>query len=81
MGWLRPLFVLYVAANMLACAVVFWPWALPRETVSGLLGRYAESNAVARYAAAVVDLLYWWHPDHCRDIARIEAEARRTLYP
>lgn len=78
---MRALFVLYVAANMLLCALLFSPWALPRETVSGLLGRYSGTNALARIGAACVNLLYWWHPDHCRDIARIEAEARKVLYP
>lgn len=77
----RWLFVLYVALNMLLCAALFAPWALPRETVSGLLGRYAEAHVLARIAAACVDLVYWWHPDHCRDIARIEARAREVLYP
>jgi hypothetical protein len=66
---------------MLVCAVLFAPWALPRETVSGLLGRYAPTNRLAQLGAWVVDRIYYWHPAHCWDIARIEAEARKVLYP
>lgn len=78
--------MVYVAANMVVCAVVFLPWALPRETVSGLLGRWktSERGLKRRFAvpaAWVVDRIYFWEPDHCAEVYRMEAEAREALYP
>ena len=79
-------FIVYVSVNMLVCTVVFLPWALPRETVSGLLGRWmVGENVWQRRVAAplswLVDRLYFWEPDHCAEVARMEADARRALYP
>jgi hypothetical protein len=90
MGILRKvlcqLFVLYVAANMAVCAVLFAPFALPRETVSGLLGRWKSRRSGLRkafgtFGAAVVDRIYCWEPDHCNQVYLIEAKARAVLYP
>lgn len=87
---LRPvlcqLFVVYVAANMAVCAIVFAPWALPRETVSGLLGRWKSGAAPLkrRFALAaswVVDRIYFWEPNHCVEVYLCERDARRVLYP
>lgn len=80
------LFVLYVATNMAVCAIVFMPWALPRETVSGLLGRWELSETnwkrhVGVVGSAIVDRIYFWEPDHCTAVYLIEAEARVLLYP
>ncbi len=80
------LFVIYVACNMMVCALVFAPWALPRETVSGLLGRWKLGRAgpkesFARVASWVVDHIYFWEPNHCVEVYLCEAEARRVLYP
>ena len=80
------LFVAYVATNMMVCALVFAPWALPRETVSGLLGRWkcghrGFKHSFGKAAAVVVDLIYFWEPDHCRQVFLCEAEARKVLYP
>lgn len=79
-------FVVYVATNMAVCAIVFAPWALPRETVSGLLGRWkvrtrGPKRLFARGAAMVVDRIYFWEPNHCVEVYHCEAEARRVLYP
>ncbi len=79
-------FVVYVATNMAVCAILFAPWALPRETVSGLLGRWKRHGGpvkrrFARAAAAVVDRIYFWEPNHCVEVYKCEAEARRVLYP
>lgn len=79
-------FTLYVATNMSVCAIVFMPWAKPRETVSGLLGRWRDTEsgwkrAFALRACPVVDWLYWWDADHCREVFRLENDARRILYP
>jgi hypothetical protein len=73
--------VIYVAGNMLVCAVVMAPWALPRETISGFFGRLRiEGRLIGRIGAAIIDLFHWWEPDHCRVTARQEHEARRALY-
>lgn len=79
-------FVFYVNCNMLFCSVVFLAWALPRETVSGLLGRWLTTEAgwkgkFAIPAVWLVDRLYWWEPDHCRSVYRMEEAARAALYP
>jgi len=83
---LCQLFTLYVATNMTLCALIFAPWALPRETISGLLGRWKLRNsgkrrAFAKVAAAVVDRIYFWEPNHCVEVFLCEAAARRVLYP
>lgn len=69
---------------MLVCSLI--PGARPRETISGLMGRWVNDDApvrrrVARALVPLIDRLYFWHTDHCRDIARQEAEAFRSLYP
>jgi hypothetical protein len=83
---LCQLFVIYVAANMAVCAIVFAPFALPRETVSGLLGRWETTRKgwrhwFARAGSWVVDRIYFWEPDHCNAVFRCEQDARRVLYP
>lgn len=90
MGKLRPivcqLFVVYVALNMALCALVFMAWALPRETISGLLGRWETTKTGWQYqfavaATAVVDRIYFWEPNHCVEVFLCEADARKVLYP
>ena len=87
---LRPLvcqaFSVYVAGNMAVCAIAFMPWALPRETVSGLLGRWkcghrGPKKRFAEAASLVVDRIYCWEPNHCVEVYQCEAEARKVLYP
>lgn len=83
---LCQLFVVYVATNMMLCALVFSWWALPRETISGLLGRWELTGRgwkriFAIGASAVVDRIYFWEPDHCTEVFLIEAQARVLLYP
>lgn len=85
-GVKRGAFVLYLVSNMTICAVVFMPWALPRETVSGLLGRWRDTESgwkarVARALCPVIDRIYFWEPDHCRYVYRLEEQAREILYP
>jgi hypothetical protein len=83
---LCQLFMLYVAGNMFVCALVFAPWALPRETVSGLLGRWkshqrGKRKVFAVVASAVVDRIYFWEPNHCVEVYLCEHQARMVLYP
>lgn len=80
---LSRLFVWYVVGNMLICSLLFFPWARPRETISGLIGRWSYEDGrrgrFARIAARVIDFMYFWEPDHCRITAAQEAEARKAL--
>lgn len=71
-----------VALNILICSIVFAPWVLPRETVSGILGRWAASErgwkrAFGRRGSLIVDWIYYWEPDHCQLAYTLEREARR----
>lgn len=80
------LFVLYLPFNMLVCAVLFLPWCRRRETVCGLLGRWRDTGTgwqrtIARPACPWLDRLFHRNWDHCRDIWRMEEEARNVLYP
>lgn len=84
--FLARVFVVYVALNMALCAVLFLPWALPRETVSGLLGRWISTEAGIKRVAglilgSLVDRIYFWEPDHCVEVFKCEAKAREDLYP
>jgi hypothetical protein len=81
-------FNLYIALNMLTCAIVFAPWALPRETISGFMGRTLMSSVpgtwkclLAAIGCNVIDWLYFWEEDHCFMVFKDEAEARAGLYP
>lgn len=82
---LRRMFVIYIALNMLVCSIAFAPWALPRETVSGLLGRWQSERGAKRVVSligsAIADAIYFWEPDHCRETYLIEQRAREVLYP
>jgi hypothetical protein len=79
-------FMFYVAGNMFFCAIVFAPWALPRETISGLIGRWKTHGrglrrAFATAAAWLVDRIYFWEPNHCVEVYLCEHQARMVLYP
>jgi hypothetical protein len=83
---LGQVFVLYVATNMALCSVVFIAWALPRETISGLLGRWETMESGWKYRFAlvgswIVDRIYFWEPDHCVAVYVDEEKARAVLYP
>lgn len=85
----RGLFNVYVALNMLLCSVLFCWCALPRETISGLVGRKTSFYGYCRLWQApiwrgarwVIDRLYSWERNHCELVRRQEMEARRALYP
>lgn len=83
---LSRVFVLYIVLNMALCAVVFLPWALPRETISGLLGRWISTEQGWKRVAGlllggIADRIYWWEPDHCVEVYKCEHRAREVLYP
>ena len=80
-GWL---FRVYIALNILTCALI--PGSRPRETISGLMGRWLVTGngmqlTVARVISPCIDRMYFWHTDHCRDIYRQEEDVFRSLYP
>lgn len=84
--FLSRVFVLYIVLNMALCAVVFLPWALPRETISGLLGRWISTERgwkrfVGLLLGAIADAIYWWEPNHCVEVYKCEHQAREVLYP
>jgi hypothetical protein len=71
---------------MALCALLFAPWAQPRETISGLIGRWCLTEAgwkrgLGCRAARLIDRLYWWETDHCRQVFHVEQKAREVLYP
>lgn len=71
---------------MLVCAVIFAPWALSRETISGLLGRWRSTEKgwkgrVGTVGSLFVNVLHFWEADHCGDAYRTERRAREVLYP
>lgn len=74
-------FNVYVAGNMLLCALVFLPWSLPRETFSGFIGRRALLGSSAFLNIAKwVDKMYD-EPAHCGETALAEDQMRSELYP
>ena len=77
----RVIYHLRLAFNMLWCALLLWPWGtMPRETISGFLGRnYANGRFVT--LARFVDWLHPHESEHCIKIATMEAAAREALYP
>lgn len=83
---LMQCFAVYVAGNMMVCAILFAPWVHPRETVSGLMGRWLATEGgwkrrIAAIGVRIVDRLYFWEPNHCAEIYLIEQRAREVLYP
>ena len=87
--WRRVLarvFVVYIVINMALCAVMFLPWALPRETISGLLGRWISTErgwkrVVGQLFGVIADRIYWWEPNHVVEVYKCEHRAREVLYP
>lgn len=84
-GWLLSrLFFLWVTLSMVLAALLFLPWFLPRETVCGMMGRWAATEtgwkaAAGRQAARVFDATIH-RVESCDDVYRMERRARRALY-
>lgn len=77
----RVVEALTIGVNTLVCALVFAPWVLPRETVSGLLGRWSATGepwqrALAEPAGRLVDMVCWWDPNHCSHTYECERQLR-----
>lgn len=83
----RAAYSLFLAMNMLACAVLFFPWCLHRETLSGFVGRMRYALSSPRWLSdlfalpeLVINLLFITEHDHCRATARQEEHLRHDLY-
>lgn len=92
MGLMRYLrgrvFCLYICINMGLCAIVFLPWVKPRETISGLVGRWyimsdsgSFSEGCAYCLKVLIDAIYFWEFEHCVEVYKSEHLARKALYP
>jgi hypothetical protein len=85
--WKRT-FKLRVAFNMAVCALLLGAFgSLPRETISGFLGRKYLSAArwgeasVWVVLARLVDALHPWEKRHCARVAREEHAGWLAMYP
>jgi hypothetical protein len=78
-------FKLRVAINMLVCALVFGAFgSLPRETISGFLGRRGmdvSRSAVWELLMMLVDALHPHEKGHCQRVAAEELEGWMAMYP
>lgn len=64
---------IYLALNMLVASLL--PGGLPRETISGRVGRSWPDSVLCR----LIDFIHAHEPDHCALTARLELAARREL--
>lgn len=82
----RATFNAYLVVNMAVCAVVFLGFSLPRETISGFLGRMSANckpgwgRRFARIGECLANIVYFWEENHCALVYDQEREARRALY-
>lgn len=87
-SWLRRRgYYLWITFSMVLCAIAFLPWFLPRETTSGLLGRWLSRETgrrlvFARRVAPVIDALFHtpFGLESCAATFRLEEAAREALY-
>lgn len=72
---------LYLAANMLLMAVLFFPWIRERETCSGFFGRMWFEHGVV-WCKHVVNFIDWLHGDesHCWETWYDESSMRDQWY-
>ncbi len=76
---------LVIAVNMLIAAVLFAPWIRRRETFSGLMGRWSQTETgwkgrLAHAAIRIIDVVVFWERNHCVKTYREERQARTVLY-
>ena len=73
-----------VAVNQAVCATIFFPWFRPRETVSGLMGRWCATERGWKLALARPMVRLLNSTIHCVEtchrVYELEEEARRVLY-
>lgn len=76
------LFNIWVAVDMLLCAVLLAPFgSLPRETISGFIGRQALMNK--KPMIVIAKTIDWFARErgHCGEAAMAESDAYDYLYP
>jgi hypothetical protein len=86
--WLKQRgYFLWITFSMVLCAILFLPWFLPRETTSGLIGRWHErevgwKHRFALRAAPWLDERFHapFGIESCVDIYRLEEASREALY-
>lgn len=86
--WLRRrAYYLWVTFSIALCAVLFLPWFYPRETTSGIIGRWLSQETgwrhrFARRVAPWIDRLFHapMGVETCEETFRLEAAAREALY-
>jgi hypothetical protein len=83
----RRLYFLWVTLSIVTCAVVFLPWFLPRETTSGLMGRWymtetGRKHGFACWLAPWLDRLFHgpMKVETCVEVYRLEQAAREATY-
>lgn len=77
---IQQTYTVSLAINALITSIIFFPWALPRETFSGFIGRQTEAGSkLAGYAAPIIDRFCFWEEEHCWITAWQEKEARRCF--
>ena len=77
------IYVIYLSLNTLLCALMFFPWAQPRETISGITGRWLTDGKKWQIACAsfFVKPIDWAHETgHCVDTYLREQAMRAALY-
>jgi hypothetical protein len=82
--WKRT-FKLRVAFNMAVCALLLGAFgSLPRETISGFLGRKGLTSRSSHTWYRLMRLVDWLHPNermHCARVAREEHAGWLAMYP
>lgn len=76
-------YVIYLSLNTLLCSLLFFPWAQPRETISGITGRWLIEGETWQIACAsfLVKPIDWAHrPNHCVDTYLAEQAMQTALY-
>lgn len=83
----RRFYYSWITFSCALCAVMFFPWYLPRESISGLLGRWLtqETGIKHRFAvkvAPVIDMLFHspWGLESCEETYALEQASREALY-
>ena len=76
-------YVIYLSLNMLLCSLLFFPWAQPRETISGLTGRWLTEGkswqiACASFLVKPIDKAHY--SGHCVSTYIYEKAMRVGLY-
>lgn len=87
-NWLRRRFYYsWITFSMILCAAVFFPWFLPRESTSGLLGRWLAKEtgwkqSFAIFMSPIIDRIFHkpFGMESCIETHFLEEAAREALY-